>query len=481
MNIRIITSVYSPRFPSTITYMLQASEYQSEPYLKWLWRTVDFSGVARRRTLKRTAKARMLEIFLAVGMLIEILAGLALIFYGALSGYNAWAWEIGAALLIAYPFIWSHLVVLPLEFGRALIVEPKLNKQVKTAKTIYRNHPGVKIAVAGSYGKTTMKELLKTVLSEGLKVKATVANKNVLSEHAKFAKSLNGDEEVLIIEYGEGAPGDVKRFAFNTHPTHGIITGLAPAHLNQYKTLEAAGADIFSLGEYLKGENVYVNHESPPVKAYVKPGYVTYGPEGVGKWQVSEVNLSIDGVSFSLSDGKTKLNLNSKLLGKHQIGALSLAAVIGLELGLTRDQVIAGVAKGEPFMHRMQPYELAGARVIDDTYNGNIEGIRAGTALLRELSARRKIYVTPGLVDQGQDTKRIHNLMGEFIASAKPDLVVLMRNSVTGFIKDGLKRSGYKGEIQIVDDPLSFYEHLDQLVAAGDLVLMQNDWTDNYA
>lgn len=481
MNIRIITSLYSPRFPAAVTYMLQASEYQSAPYLKWLWRTADFSGVARRRTLKRTAKARLLELFLALGMLLEILAGLSLIAYGALSGDNAWAWEIGAALLIAYPFIWSHLVVLPLEFGRVLIVEPKLNKDIKAAKTIYQNHPGVKIAVAGSYGKTTMKELLKTVLSEGLKVKATIANKNVLSEHAKFAKSLSGDEDVLIIEYGEGAPGDVKRFAFNTHPTHGIITGLAPAHLDKYKTLEAAGADIFSLGEYLKGKNVYVNAESSQAKAYIKPGYITYGSKGVGEWRVSEVDLNIHGVSFSLSAGKTKLNLSSKLLGEHQIGALSLAAVIGLELGLTHDQVIAGIAKSEPFMHRMQPYELAGAWVIDDTYNGNIEGIRAGTALLRELPARRKIYVTPGLVDQGQDTKRIHNLMGELIADAKPDLVVLMRNSVTGFIKEGLISSSYSGELQVVDDPLNFYEHLDQIVAAGDLVLMQNDWTDNYA
>ena len=71
--------------------------------------------------------------------------------------------------------------------------------------------------------------------------------------------------------------------------------------------------------------------------------------------------------------------------------------------------------------------------------------------------------------------------MGEYIATAKPDIVVLMSNSATGYIKDGLKEAGFKGEVQEVKDPLTFYKSLDLFVAEGDLVLMQNDWTDNYA
>ena len=173
--------------------------------------------------------------------------------------------------------------------------------------------------------------------------------------------------------------------------------------------------------------------------------------------------------------------LTSKLVGRHQVGFLAFVAALGLELGLTQKQIQSGIAKTKPFEHRMEPYQIGGAWIIDDTYNGNVEGIRAGTRLLEDLDAKRKIYVTPGLVDQGTENERVHVEVGRMIAEAKPDLVVLMKNSVTDFIKLGLERAKYKGELQIEDNPLEFYTNLSHFVASGDLVVMQNDWTDNYA
>ena len=191
--------------------------------------------------------------------------------------------------------------------------------------------------------------------------------------------------------------------------------------------------------------------------------------------------MSIDGIRFTFQKGKKNLKLHSSLLGRHQLGPLSLAAALAHEFGLSDEQITTGIAETKPFEHRMQPYLLAGAWVIDDTYNGNIEGIRVGTELLKELPAKRKIYVTPGLVGQGIETERVHIEMGELIAASKPDLVVLMKNSATGFIQKGLTKANFNGEIQIETKPLEFYTNLSEFLAAGDLVLMQNDWTDNYA
>jgi UDP-N-acetylmuramoyl-tripeptide--D-alanyl-D-alanine ligase len=295
-------------------------------------------------------------------------------------------------------------------------------------------------------------------------------------------RKLDGDEDVLLIEYGEGRPGDVGRFAKNTQPTHGVITGLAPAHLDQYKTLEAAGEDIFSLAEYLQGKHVYVNTASPATEPFMKKTYHAYDSAGALGWTVKNVQLDLGtGMQFTLTNGKQSLKLQTGLLGRHQLGPLSLAAALGMEFGMTPQQVKAGVAKTQPYEHRMQPYRLGGAWVIDDTYNGNIEGIRAGTALLAELPARRKWYVTPGLVDQGGEADKVHTEMGRMIAGAKPDVVVLMQNSATEHIQAGLREAGFAGEVRIEDAPLEFYTSLEHLVASGDLVLMQNDWTDNYA
>lgn len=477
--IREFISLYRPSYPNVLVYMLQSSEYRAKPYVQWLHRSKDFSTVMQRRSLEATKAARLLLLAVRLGMLLQILVGLLLIYLG---GWHHLAGGVafGLVLIISYPLVWAYLLVLPLVAGRELVSTPSEQKAVRASQAEFAKHHGIKIAVAGSYGKTTMKELLKTVLSQGLNVAATPANKNVSSSHAQFAKKLKGDEDVLIIEYGEGAPGDVARFAAITQPTHAIITGLAPAHLDEYKTLEAAGEDIFSLATYLEGKNVYVNNDSEAAHPFIKKPYHLFDKSGALGWKATRIQVALTGTSFYLEKGKKSLHLQSGLLGKHQVGYLSLVAALGLELGLSEKQVIDGIAATEPFEHRMQPYRLSGAWIIDDTYNGNLEGIKAGTELLKDLPAKKKWYVTPGLVDQGEESERVHKRVGELIAAAKPDVVVLMENSVTKYIQEGLKGK-YGNQIIIESDPLEFYTNLSHRVAQGDLVVMQNDWTDNYA
>lgn len=475
----VLFSLYSKRYPTILVYMLQSTEYEAGPYLKWYWQTNNFSAVMYRRTLHRTKAARLLLLVLRLGILVEIIAGITLIALWHFADYTS-GLAFGLALVVGYPVIWAHLIVLPLVLGRIFIVRPRQWRQIEASKKIFANFSGAKIAVAGSYGKTSMKELLLAILSEGRNVKATPANKNVSISHAHFAQKLSGDEDILIIEYGEGRPGDVARFTEITQPTHAIITGLAAAHLDKYKTVQNAGVDIFSVAQNLPEDAVFVNAESPEAREFIKPGYNTYSEAGVLGWQVHNVRVSVNGMEFTMKRDRQTLELKSGLLGRHQVGPLVLAAALALEFGIEPAEIRRAMAKTKPFEHRMEPYQLGGAWIIDDTYNGNLEGIRVGTALLKELPGKRKIYATPGLVDQGKDSARIHRAMGQLIAGAQPDIVVLMQHSVTPDIQAGLEKAGFAGELIISDDPLDFYNNLQLFVAKGDLVMMQNDWPDNY-
>lgn len=478
--IKGILSLFSFRFPANIVYMLQSTEYEVRPYLKWFWRTANFSTVAKRRTLHRTRSAKLLLLALCLGIMLQLAAGILLIYLGALKGFTGGV-EFGTATILSYPIVWAHLITLPLIAGRIFVVKPRQKKLIARSKTIFAHHPAVKIAVAGSYGKTSMKELLNTVLSEGKIVASTPGNKNVAISHAAFAARLDGKEEVLVIEYGEGRPGDVRQFAATTQPSIGVITGIAPAHLDEYETLDSAAKDIFSLADYLNNALVYVNQESPDAQAYIKASHTAYSQQGCDGWAVSKVKVDFSGTTFMLSKDKRKINVRSKLLGRHQIGPLSAVAAIAAKIGLSAEQIEAGLAKTEAYEHRMQPRFMHGAWIIDDTYNGNLEGIKAGISLLSELHGSRKTYVTPGLVNQGEDNEKIHQEIGRLIAEAHPHKVVLMKNSVTKYIRYGLENSGYSGEVVIEENPLGFYTNIDQYVAAGDIILMQNDWTDNYA
>lgn len=458
--------------------MLQATEYQIGPYLKWLWRVQDFSKVANRKTLVKTRHSAILLTALKASILLQFAVA---VWWGIWAIKNKDPNGIFALdLLLAIPVVWAHLVIGPLLLGRWLVVKPYSRQKINRSAKYFTKHRATKIAVAGSYGKTTMKEILLTILSEGKKVAATPANKNVAISHARFAKNLRGDEDILVIEYGEGAPGDVAKFCKATEPDIGIITGLAPAHLDKYKTLEAAGKDIFHLADWLGDKNIYVNEESQALKPFIKKSHQLYSSSNVAGWKIDNVKADINGVSFKMEKGSTSLRLKSHLLGKHQVGPLAVAVAIAHDQGLTDKQIAYGVSKIEPFEHRMEPREAGGAWIIDDTYNGNIEGMLAGLKLLKELPAKRKIYVTPGLVDQGKDSSAIHRQLGQAIGEAKPDLVVLMKHSVTDDIVAGMKDKNYAGQQVIEEDPLNFYTNLDQFVAAGDLALLQNDWPDNY-
>ena len=474
-----IVSLYTRSYPDTLIYMLQSTEYEITPYLKWYWRTGNFKTVAKRRTLEKTTAARLLLLALRTGIISQVVVGLLFVVLGARSHMLA-SVQLGVALLISYPVIWAHAVVLPLFAGDLFIRRPQHRRHIAHSRKLFREHKAIKIAVAGSYGKTTMKELLTTVLSEGKRVASTPGNKNVSISHAAFARRLKGDEDILVIEYGEGKPGDVKRFAAITKPDIAMITGVAPAHLDHYKTTSAAAKDIFSLAAVVPAEKVYVNGESPDAKSHTKPSQQAYSQKGVGEWKVSDISVAIDGTAFVMKKGKQVLRLQSKLIGAHQVGPLAAVAALADSLGLSKEQIEAGVAKTAPYEHRMQPYQLSRAWVIDDTYNGNIEGMRAGLAVLHDLSAKHKIYITPGLVEQGPENEAVHTRLGELIAAAKPDKVVLMKNSVTDWIAASMKKHHFHGELVLEDDPKRFYTNLDQFVAAGDLVVMQNDWTDNY-
>lgn len=474
-----LLSSYQPIYPTVLVYMLQSTEYKPLQYLQWLKRVKDFRTVMYRRTLDKTKVARLLLFSVRLGMLIQIIFGLTIVIWG-LNSTNNLLIVVGFATVVIYPIFWAYLVILPLQMGRWFIINPRYRKQVKASEKYFVEHKGLKIAVAGSYGKTSMKELLVTVLSQSKKVVATPENKNVAISHARFAKQLSGDEDVLIIEYGEEAPGDVASFAKITHPDIGIITGVAPAHLNSYPNLQAAGEDIFSLADYVAHDNLYVNKDSLVCRDFIKKDFNTYDSQKAINWTISNIKVGFDGTSFEMKRGSQTMKLHSKLLGRHQVGPLAFVAALAEKLEVPIKQIEKGIQLTNAFEHRMELRKLSGAWLIDDTYNGNIEGMKAGLKLLEVLPGKRKIYVTPGLVDQGVETERVHLDLGQAIASAKPDRVVLMYNSATRFIQNGLDIGSYKGKVQIEHYPLDFYANLEHIIAEGDVVMMQNDWTDNY-
>lgn len=472
-------SRFSLNYPKALAYLLQASNYSVSNYISWLNRVTNFNKVEQRQTLIKTTKVKLLIFFFyLIGA--SMLAIVIYLFSLYIQSGRTYIIVCSFLFLNLIPYIQAYSIIPFIILGKIVIQKKNKNSLFQKAKTILKSNPSYKIAIVGSYGKTTAKEILLTVLSEGIEVLATPGNINTPIGISKFILKINNNPKVLIFELGEDKKGDIKELCELFSPNLGIITGINEAHLSSFGSLENTISTIFEIQDYLGEDLVYKNQENKLImNQKFNNKEKLFGLTGVNGWKVSDIQIKITGMTFLLSKDDKKIRAQTALLGEHLIGIICVAVDIAVKLGLTIKQIENGISKIVPFEHRMQPIRLGGAWIIDDTYNGNSEGIKAGLNLLKTLPAKRKIFVTPGLVEQGHLTQEVHIKIGENIASVA-DVVILIKNSTTPDILIGLDLAGFQGDLRIIDNPLNFYDNLSQYLADGDLVLMQNDWPDNY-
>ncbi|HSH31611.1 MAG TPA: UDP-N-acetylmuramoyl-tripeptide--D-alanyl-D-alanine ligase [Candidatus Saccharimonadales bacterium] len=477
---KALLSRYRPTYLRSLVYMLQSSEYNVGEYLSWVHRTSDFSRVERRKRLVMTPKAQLLLTWLWLMVTATWVYLGALLLFGGI-GLAAWLWWALVVSLLA-PYSLAYGLAVPLLMGQVLIQRPRERAITSRAKRKLAAHPGTKIAIAGSFGKTSFKYMLAAVLAEGKKVAATPGNMNTPLGISRFVEKLTSDEEVLILELGEYYPGDIEKLCQLVQPDIGVITGVNEAHLLRFKTLDRTVGTIFELADYLGDKPTYVNGESELVKTAARGGHLVYTCEGVGSWRISQAQTGLDGTKFTAAKDKHKIKAQSGLLGLHQIGPMAACIDVAYRLGLSVQQIEQGLAKTKPFEHRLQPRPATdGVVTIDDSYNGNPTGVRVVIEFLGGLKGHRRWYVTPGLKEMGPSTVQVHQNIGKQLAAAEIEKVILIRNSVTSFIAAGLNEGGFRGELIWFDDALTCFAALPNLTVTGDVVLLQNDWADQYA
>lgn len=468
---------FHPKYLRSLVYMAQASEYRARDFVRWFSRTSNFSRVEQRKSLVKTPKALLMLAILYVSTALIYVFALWVILVG-----SVW-WRLIAALIMALGAPYA------LAYGLAglLFVWDFLQWPIESAISAHARkrlagHKALKIAIAGSYGKTSMRETVKAVLSAGRRVSAPPGSYNTPLGINSFIRGLKGDEEVLIFELGEYYPGDVRRLCKLVQPDIGIITGVNEAHLEKFKDLERTTKTIFELADYLGDKPLYINGESPLAKGVpARAGVVYYTRSGVDRVQVAQAHSDLSGTKIAMRTGSGDIKAQSRLLGLHHVGPIAAAAHIALRLGLSIAEIEQGIAATKPFDHRLEPKEDGqGVVWLDDSYNGNPDGVRAVINFLSSLKCRRW-YVTPGLVEMGSRREEVHRDIGRQLAEAGIEKVVLVRNSVTPYIAEGLQEVKFRGELRWYDSGLEALGALPQLTVQGDIVLLQNDWPDQYS
>ena len=338
----------------------------------------------------------------------------------------------------------------------------------------YQKLPAIKIAVTGSFGKTTVKELIKAALGQDYTSLATDGNKNTPFGILETVKRYSG-EQILITEFGARRKGDIAELIKLFPPDFAVITGVTAQHLESFKSLENITREKFLLAKAVSEERLILNVDNDIVRSVSKefPRAVTVGKEGL--FRISHYREREDGFDFVLNyvvgGRKERLLLSLPLHGRHNASNAALAAVVSIMLGVPPRSVRERLASFKGVPHRFEVKKHGGITIIDDGYNSNIEGVRSGAEAFKRF-AGRKVAVAQGLVEAGRERTALNTLVGAALAGS--DVVVgVGRNARC--IEKGLKSAGFNGEFLRFKSLKAAQRALPALLREGDVVWFQND------
>jgi len=344
----------------------------------------------------------------------------------------------------------------------------------------------IRIGITGSYGKTSTKFILKTILSEKYNVLATPGSYNTTMGNVRIIREqLMPEHQVFISEMGARKRYDIQEICQFVRPQLGIITSIGPQHLETFKKIENVAK---TKGELLKGVTadgvVFLPKDNAHcLELYKKDEHKKFlystkkdGSEVYAK----DIKVTKDGSTFTVVYEKEEFTCKTKLLGEHNVQNIIGCVAIAKYLGLSNQEIQKGIEKIEPVEHRLQLLPSSnGTTVIDYAFNSNPVGSKMALDVIKQFEGR-KIIITPGMVELGTEEYKYNKEFGAQMAEAV-DFAILIGRKRSEPIVEGLKSKKFNEmNLFVVNDLNEATAQLAKLTKPGDVILFENDLPDNY-
>lgn len=475
----------------------------------WIWRGGDllytamlafygFAALKRQKEAKKplayTARIKRLLLPLFILALLGPILRLwlqSLYMSQLLSGIQPWGGWMDYGL-------WPELIrflpgmLLPLTVFLAYLITWPLEKLVQgwylndAKKRLLKNPDLIRIGITGSFGKTSTKYALGTLLAGKYNTLFTPGSFNTpMGVTRVIREQLTDDHQVFIAEMGARYKGDIAELCRLVRPRYGLITAVGKQHLETFGSLENVIRTKAELMAGLTEDGIcFLNGDDPICRGiyedYDIPGKkYLFGTEGEGLYMRAEhISVGPEGSRFDLaaSDGGS-IPCATALLGRHNILNIAGAAALAYYLGLTGEEIAAGIAKLEPVEHRLQLIK-GPVTVIDDAFNANPVGAGEALEVLGRFPGRR-IIVTPGLVELGEEQGVLNEEFGAHMAACADIAILVGPNGPA--MEAGLLSEDFPQSCLIrVDTLAQATEKLALYQEPGCVVLFENDLTDNY-
>lgn len=403
-----------------------------------------------------------------------------------MDGITAYHLRICMIVLMVLFIVQPFLILLVNLFNQP--VERAIDRYyINDAARILREMPNLKIiGVTGSYGKTSVKYFLSTLLSCCYNVLHTPGNYNTtLGVVRTIREQMKPFHEIFICEMGAREVGDIKEICDLVRPDYGIITSIGPQHLQSFHTIENIISTKFELADAVPADGkVFLNYDNEYIRTHKNDkNVVSYGTMGDAiDFLAYDIAVSPRGSSFKMKDENGDVyEFHTRLVGNHNVQNIAGAIAVAHTLGIPMEKLKYPVKQLESVEHRLQLKKQGNRIVLDDAYNSNKNGFKAALdtlAMFKEL----RILMTPGMVELGEKQYDENKEVGVYAAD-KCDYAVLVGKEQTKPIQDGLLEAGFAGNRMIVVDTIQ--EAFQMVNAIPDekqkVVLIENDLPDNYA
>jgi UDP-N-acetylmuramoyl-tripeptide--D-alanyl-D-alanine ligase len=279
------------------------------------------------------------------------------------------------------------------------------------------------IAVAGSNGKTTTKELIASVLNQKLVTLASEGSFNNDIGVPLTLMKLETAHQAAVLETGTNHPGELAPLVKMIHPHYGVITSIGREHLEFFGSVEGVAREEGWLAELLPTPGkLFIDGDSEFTAAIGQRSEATVVRCGFGDrnhWRAHSPRLDLKGVFFQV-DGLMRDfagEYRIRLLGRHQVLNALFAIAVGAELGLSREEIQRGLVACKPAKMRREIWQAHGVRILNDAYNANADSMIAALETLKELPCKgRKIAVLGDMAELGIHGYAAHEEVGNCAA-----------------------------------------------------------------
>jgi UDP-N-acetylmuramoyl-tripeptide--D-alanyl-D-alanine ligase len=358
---------------------------------------------------------------------------------------------------------------------RLLAVDDTLVALQTLAAAVRRLWAKPLIGVTGSTGKTTTKEAIAHVLACRFRVLKSEGNFNNHFGLPLMLLKLEAEHDVAVIEMGMSHAGEIAALAKIAQPGIGVVSNVAPVHLEFFNSVADIARAKYELIESLPSHGTAVlNADDEYVSQFgrdFRGKVVLYGLRATADVRAENIeNRGAEGSAFEVVVGSCRENVTVPLLGTHNIYNALAAVAVGLERGLTPSEVVSALASLAPPDKRGQVVKLGNITVINDCYNSNPMAMNAMVDALAAIPAQRRIVVAGEMLELGAAAEELHRESGEHIAGKKIDVLLGVRGLAQAMVEAAL-RFGMRAEF--VATPEEAGEWLARETRDGDAVLLK--------